>query len=1126
MKSDLFKKIGFGFFLILVFSWLLVIASQFSVFEVGVVHVDPIVQRALSPNLLSGNIVGVADEKTIAVIIMLKEGESSEENLGLTTTGQQEMIKKNQEKVLDMLDVTRDFPSPENSPVTGDSPDLILKHQYTTINALAGEITASGLDKLKHNPAVESIRYDYPVTISLDVSVPLIGAAAVQALSVNNALIQGSGETVCVIDTGIDYSHPALGGCTTTDFLNGDCAKVVAGYDIADADNDPQDLNNHGSHVAGIVASTDATYKGVAPAAKLVAVKVFPGNSGSTNVSNVIAGIDWCKNNAVLYNISIITLSLGDGSQHNSDCDDDILASAANSAVDAGIFVDVASGNNGYSSGIGVPACASKVAAVGWTNDNDNIASGSNSGVLLDLLAPGTSIISSKTGSGFTALSGTSMAAPHLAGAAALLRQYWKQAYGITLTPAEIIATLKENGVLLLDSRNGLTFPRINVLAAIQPHLLFTANSVANSSIINNPIASLEGISDVPLSAAVMEWKYSNGTVYNYTMALVNSTLFNYTLTALISGVYTYKLYGINTGGTTGVSAERMLTVNAAGSGSTAPAVTITNPSSGSFIGLGLPLFTAGITGTFSIDTVIFQFSNGTNPFTTAAHNVNGSWQAAVNSELFAEGIQQLTVVANDSVGNINNTESVVFTVDKTSPALFGAEVAPSALYRNSSILFTVNATDLYLNNASLLLETNVQGAVTNYTLAHDSGNRYSYTITGSLAAPGIYSSKFYSFDKAGNANISDAVSVTILNRIPTATITAPSNGAIVEVETSIPFTAAGNDADNDALTYLWNFSGIASSGASAAHTYTAAGTFTAIVMVSDSYNQSIASVNINVADSQPPSLTSLSYDSEVHLESDGDQTINVVASDYSGIFATALTVNTVPYAASCSKSAISWACSWTLANLTVGSKNFIMSATDNHTSLHTRSESYSFAVTSCSDGAENGDEDGIDCGGSCSTACSSSSDDSSGDAGSGSSSEGSSESSSSDSEDSSSEFIETESSEEVVEEVAEGSTINPELADASADSKHEEQNVEESSLGSITGGVISFITGSVNKKWYGLSALVAFIIILIIAIYYVMRPERIEPTLNQEGRKNKNPDKGQQKKNTTRSSPEKEDYI
>lgn len=1120
MESEIFKKIGMSFFLILVFAWLLVIASQFSVFEVGVVHVDPIVKRALSPNLLSGNVVGVAGEKTIPVIITLNEGESSGENGGVSTEDQ-EAIKKNQEKVLEMLDVTVDSPSAENSPTPAESPDLILTHQYTTINALAGEISADGLAKLEQNPAVESIVYDYPITISLDVSVPFVGAAAVQALSVNGNLIQGNGETVCVIDTGIDYSHSALGGCTTTDFVNGNCAKVVGGYDVADADNDPKDFNSHGSHVAGIVASTDAIYKGVAPAAKLVAVKVFPGSSGSTNVSNVIAGIDWCKNNAALYNISIITLSLGDGSQHNSDCDDDILAGAANSAVDAGIFVDVASGNNGYSSGVGVPACGSKVAAVGWTDDSDNIASGSNSGLVLDLLAPGTSIISSRTGSGFIALSGTSMAAPHVAGVAALIRQYWKQAYGITLTPAEIITALQDNGVLLLDSRNGLTFSRIAILAAVQPHLLFTANNVANGSVVSTPSVSVEGISDVPLSAAVAEWKYSNGTVYNYTMTLLNSTFFNYTFTELASGVYTYKLYGVNIGGTSGVSAEQVVTVNIAGASTTAPAVSISNPLHDGFVGLGQELFSATVSGTFTIDTVLFQFSNGSNPFSVAAQGVNGVWQAGVNSELFAEGMQQVTIFANDSISNVNNTEFVVFTVDTMSPSLVGAEVLPSALYRDGSLLFAVNASDLYLDNTSLLVETNVQGVVRNYTLAHDSSDRYSYTITGNLTTPGIYSSRFYGFDQAGNRNLSDALSVTILNKVPTATITAPNNGATVEVGTSIPFTVAGTDADNDVLTYLWNFSGTTISGASVAHTYTTTGAVTAVAAVSDSYNQTSASITVNVGDTQPPNLTSLSYDSNLHLESDGDQVISVVASDYSGIFTTGLTVNAVPYTGSCSKSTTSWACSWTLANVTIGSKNFTISTTDNYTSLHSRSESYSFSVTSCSDGVENGDEDGVDCDGSCTASCSTSGDDSSADAGSASGSDGSSGSSGSGAEGSSEEFITTESSEEFVEESSpenteENTVENPEPIDASADAGNKDQGQQEFSLGKITGGVVSFVTGKINKKMYSLGALVAFIIILIVALYYVMRPEGREPL--QEG-KTKGSDKKQKKSS-------KEDYI
>src|SRR3989338_7120208 len=134
--------------------------------------------------------------------------------------------------------------------------------------------------------------------------------------------ITGKGETACVIDSGIDYTHPDLGGCTNDTFLAGNCSKVIAGHDFKNNDTNPIDDQGHGTHVAGIIASTNETYRGVAPDATLVAIKVCDNTTGGNCADeDIINGIDWCINNASKYNISVISMSLGGGS-FTTYCDD------------------------------------------------------------------------------------------------------------------------------------------------------------------------------------------------------------------------------------------------------------------------------------------------------------------------------------------------------------------------------------------------------------------------------------------------------------------------------------------------------------------------------------------------------------------------------------------------------------------------------------------------------------------------------------------------------------------------------------------------------------------------------------------------------------------------------------
>lgn len=351
-----------------------------------------------------------------------------------------------------------------------------IRHAYSIIPAVAGTLSEILIAKLSEKPRITRIAEDRPVQVLLDLSVPQIRADRVHTLGTT-----GSGAKVCIVDTGVDDSHSAL-------------PALIAERDFVNGDDDASDDHGHGTHVAGIVASRDATYGGVAPGASLLAAKVLDQN-GSGFTSDVIAGVEWCVAQAA----DVINLSLGGGLFFGA-CDSDPLANACNSAVDQGTTVAAASGNNGLSFLMVSPACASKVIAVGAVDGTDILASFSNGGTELDLVAPGVGIDSTYPGGSFRRLSGTSMATPHVAGVAALLLEA-----DPTLGPASIHTTLRQTAKDLgprgFDTRYG--FGRVDAEAAHLAVVGAASSSLASSSLSSQASSLPSSSSSTPSSSSV-----------------------------------------------------------------------------------------------------------------------------------------------------------------------------------------------------------------------------------------------------------------------------------------------------------------------------------------------------------------------------------------------------------------------------------------------------------------------------------------------------------------------------------------------------------------------------------------------------------------------------------------------
>ena len=359
--------------------------------------------------------------------------------------------------------------------------EIDVTHEFKSSNDFAGEIKKDDIKNLIYNSQIKEIQSDFVSQILLSQSVPLMNGTATWGKQVYGINITGLGETVCVIDTGV-ANHDALAG----KIMAQHCYCAVSGpccSGNSTENSDATDNNGHGTHVAGIIASKDAVYMGMAPDANLIAVKVCDA-SGYCASSDMIAGIEFCINQSSSYNISAISVSIGGGSYSDS-CDSLVSAmtDAINSARQKGIPVVIASGNSGYSDKLTWPACVQNATTTMAMDKSDNVASYSNRNYLVDLAATGGSssnpITSTILGNSFGGKYGTSMATPHVSGAIALLQQYSQLFNGHTLSPDKIENILRTNGKAIYDSGSGRTFYRVDVLSSV--NAILKTNTIENS---------------------------------------------------------------------------------------------------------------------------------------------------------------------------------------------------------------------------------------------------------------------------------------------------------------------------------------------------------------------------------------------------------------------------------------------------------------------------------------------------------------------------------------------------------------------------------------------------------------------------------------------------------------------
>ncbi|WP_233580804.1 S8 family serine peptidase [Streptomyces triticirhizae] len=329
---------------------------------------------------------------------------------------------------------------------------------------------SEGAATLSAAPAIESVALDGVVTKSLDVSVPQIGAPEAW-----EAGFDGSGVTVAVLDTGISADHPDLGA-----------DKVVAEQNFSESDT-ASDRDGHGTHVASTVAGVGDPYTGVAPGASLLNGKVLD-DYGSGWESDIIEGMQW----AVDEGADIVSMSLGGYAGPEIDPMEEAVNTL--SAESGALFV-IAAGNEGPSAGtIGSPGTADAALTVGAVDDDDALAEFSSvgprtrdGGLKPDVTAPGVDIAAAGAEGAaiweygtpvddtHVAISGTSMATPHVAGAAALLAQANPDLTGDQIKAALAGSAITAEGYSAFQQGSG----RIDVPAAIAQSVIAEPSSLS-----------------------------------------------------------------------------------------------------------------------------------------------------------------------------------------------------------------------------------------------------------------------------------------------------------------------------------------------------------------------------------------------------------------------------------------------------------------------------------------------------------------------------------------------------------------------------------------------------------------------------------------------------------------------
>ena len=344
--------------------------------------------------------------------------------------------------------------------------------KYKHVAAMAKSVSADEFAQLAQSNLVQGVYPDRFNELLLTRSARTIGFSAIEQRESG-----GSGYSVAVIDSGVEAAHPFFQGRVVDGACFSRLGSCVNGQTKALGVSAGRPCNGadgcfHGTHVAGIVAGKNNNMSGVAPKADILALNVFSvvGDRIGAADSDIMQALEWVYENRNKHNVASVNMSLG-GGFFTQTCDNAPTTRLINLLRQEGIITVIAAGNEGKINGVAQPGCVSSALTIGSLEPDGNISGFSNSYGALDMVAPGGKIHSSVLGGQYGTASGTSMAAPQVAGAVALLKSFFPQASG------NDIFTALTKGTPFTDPRNNVTTPQLFLTSS----LAWLASKYANT---------------------------------------------------------------------------------------------------------------------------------------------------------------------------------------------------------------------------------------------------------------------------------------------------------------------------------------------------------------------------------------------------------------------------------------------------------------------------------------------------------------------------------------------------------------------------------------------------------------------------------------------------------------------
>jgi len=560
----------------------------------------------------------------------------------------------------------------------------------------------------------------------LSESAPQINVTQVWNITVNGINLTGAGQTICLIDSGIDDGGEAFSGGWSSGKILAGRAFFTNGSTHVDQECNATnpfacfDEYGHGTMVAGVLVSNNSTFRGVAPDSNLVIVKVLNG-TGNGTVADIVSGLNYCVSSATSHNISVISLSLGTAAERYSGfCDNASGLSLIKDAVDNAtlhkISVIVASGNEigaGLSNNISAPACLFNATPVSSVNKSNAISTWADYWSLPIIFAPGENIYTTNKSGTFVAVSGTSLSTPQVAGVFALMKQYLRLT-NQTKTPGELKSLAISTGLILNGNLNNSRIDAFKLYQSLS--LGVSILSPSNNSIQNNYLLFINGSS--PQDG-------TNISVFNSTGGIVNSTLVNGTSWlvnfTLIDGSYNITAIVSNGSGTINATVNNM-TID-----TTNPNLTITSPASNSSINATMVIvnITSRDVNLNYTNISIINLTGGIVSLTSNSTNGNYSIELPV----YSDGTYKINATAYDKAGNMNSSSVENLTI--RIPTVFEIRPEWSNSYHYGT--YTISAGEIENASMSRSLYCNLNQTKSLLVYVNNSGTKTLQNITANI---------------------------------------------------------------------------------------------------------------------------------------------------------------------------------------------------------------------------------------------------------------------------------------------------------------------------------------------------------------------------------------------------------